>query len=99
MRTKVQWLNVVVPLCRSAVWGQDRRSAGGAERAERREGKIKADGTPWGRSAGQALVCTLLGVAPSNGGHGAAIRRNASLCKALGGTLAGNPTHRQDPRR
>ncbi len=64
MKTALQWLNVVVPLCRSAVWSQDQRSAGGTERAERREGKIKADGTPWGRSAGQALVCTLLGAAP-----------------------------------
>ena len=87
------------PVC--SVYGSDQAESGSgrAEGVGRREGKIKADGTPWGRSAGQALVCTLLGVAPSNGGHGAAIRRNASLCKALGGTLAGNPTHRQDPRR
>ena len=35
------------------------RRSGSAEGAEGREGKIKADGTLWGRSAGQALVCTL----------------------------------------
>ena len=52
--------------------GQAESGAVGAEGAEREEGKIKADGTPWVRSGGQALVCTLFGTALPSGRHSAA---------------------------
>lgn len=48
-----------VSVCREWGWRQSHPSADEAEQGGRREGKIKADGTPWVRSAGQALVCTL----------------------------------------
>lgn len=64
--------------------------AGGreAKRGQKRERKIKADGTPWVRSAGQALVCTLFWVAPPLRGYGAATSGEASFRPVFLGTLA-----------
>ena len=78
------------PVCSGNGWGQAEPGSGGAEGVGRREGKIKADGTPWVRSRGQALVCTLFGAAPLPGLHGAARRGKASICRVIHGTLAGN---------
>ncbi|GFE97860.1 hypothetical protein DmGdi_29330 [Gluconobacter sp. Gdi] len=66
------------------------RGAGGgeAERGQKRERKIKADGTPWVRSAGQALVCTLFWVAPPLRGYGAATGGKVSFRPGFRGTLA-----------
>lgn len=65
------------------------RGAGGGEakRGQKRERKIKADGTPWARSAGQALVCTLFWVAPPLRGYGAATGGEVSFCPVFRGTL------------
>lgn len=60
--------------------------------------KIKADGTLWVRSAGQALVCTLLGAAPSPGLDGAARRGKASMCRVFRGTLRRNRRFLADRR-
>lgn len=65
-----------------------RRGGGEAERGQKRERKIKADGTPWGRSAGQALVCTLFWVAPPLRGNGAATGGEVSFRPVFRGTLA-----------
>jgi hypothetical protein len=66
------------------------RRSGSAKETEGREGKIKADGTLWGHSAAQALVCTLLGAALSKQQHSAVAPRKLSVCKALDGTIARN---------
>ncbi len=71
-----------------------RRRSGSAEGAEGREGKIKADGTLWGRSAGQALVCTLLEAALSKQQHSAVAPRKLSVYKTLDGTIARNQQDR-----
>lgn len=76
------------PVCSGFGVGQSESGSGRAEGAERREGKIKADGTPWVRSGGQALVCTLFGTAPSSGHHGAAGCRKPGIRRVFGGTLA-----------
>ncbi|MBS1164397.1 MAG: hypothetical protein H6R00_422 [Proteobacteria bacterium] len=44
-------------------WQESSSFAGEVQTRQREEGKIKADGTPWVQSAGQALVCTLFWVA------------------------------------
>ena len=56
----------------------------------RREGKIKADGTPWVRSGGQALVCTLFWAAPSLSRRSAARCRKPNIFSVSHGTLARN---------
>ena len=78
------------PVC--SVYGSDQPESGSgrAEGAERREGKIKADGTPWVRSGGQALICTLFGTALPLGRHGAAGWRKHSIRRVFDGTLARN---------
>lgn len=63
-----------------------RAGGGEAERGQKRERKIKADGTPWGRSAGQALVCTLFWVAPPLRGYGAATGSEVSFRPVFRGT-------------
>ncbi len=78
------------PVCRGSVRDQVESASGGAEGAERREGKIKADGTPWVRSGGQALVCTLFGTALPLGRHGAAGYRKPSVRHVFDGTLVRN---------
>lgn len=75
------------PVCSGYGWGRVELGAGQAGRAERREGKIKADGTLWVRSGGQALVCTLFRTAPPLGHHGAVGCRKPSNRRVFGGTL------------
>lgn len=76
-------------------WG----AAGGvAERGQKRERKIKADGTPWVRSAGQALVCTLFWVAPSLRGYGAATGGEVRVYPVFRGTLVCFRQFRTDRR-
>lgn len=77
-------------MCSKDEQGQAESELGGAEGAEREEGKIKADGTPWVRSGGQALVCTLFGTALPLGWHGAAGWRKPSIRRVFDGTLAAN---------
>lgn len=69
----------MIPVCRA--------EGEGAKRGQKRERKIKADGTPWVRSAGQALVCTLFWVAPPLRGYGAATGSVASFRPVFRGTL------------
>lgn len=64
-----------------------RAGGGEAERGQKRERKIKADGTLWVRSAGQALVCTLFWVAPPLRGYGAATGGEPSFRPVFRGTL------------
>lgn len=78
------------PVCSLHGSDQAESGSGRAEGAERREGKIKADGTPWVRSGGQALVCTLFETAPPLGQHGAAGFRKPSIRRVFGGTLTRN---------
>lgn len=73
--------------------------SGWAEGEETEEGKIKADSTPWVRSGGQALVCTLFGTALPLGRHGAAGCRKPSLRRVFGGTFAQNRRFRAGCRR
>lgn len=87
------------PVCRGYERGWAESGSGGVKGVERREGKIKADGTPWVRSGGQALVCTLFGTAPSSGRHGAAGCRKPSIRRVFGGTLAQIRRIRADCRR
>ena len=87
------------PVCSGNGWGQAEPGSGGAEGVGRREGKIKADGTPWVRSGGQAFVCTLFGTAPSSGHHGAACCHNSSRRRVFGGTLPRNRRFRAGCRR
>jgi hypothetical protein len=76
-----------------------KRRSGSAEGEKGREGKIKADGTLWGRSAGQALVCTLLGAALSKQRHSAVAPLKLSVCKAFDGTIVRNQQNNPDERR
>lgn len=85
-------------VCSKHGWGRVESGSRRAEGAERREGEIKADGTPWVRSGGQALVCTLFGTAPSSGHHGAVGYRQPSIRRVFGGTLAQNRRFRMDCR-
>ena len=81
-------------------WGrrQSHSWAMGAEQGGRREGKIKADGTPCVRSGGQALACTLFWVAPSPSRHGAKGYRKASIFRVFHGTLGRNRRFWADQR-
>ena len=87
------------PVCRG--FGGDRAESGpgGAEGAERREGKIKRTGTPRVRFGGQALVCTLFGAALPLGMHSAAGCRKPGIRRVCNGTLAGVRRFRADCRR
>lgn len=87
------------PMCSGYGRGQVESGSGRAERIERREGKIKADGTLWVRSGGKALVCTLLGTALPLGRHSAAGCRKPSIRRVFGGTLAQNRRFRAGCRR
>lgn len=87
------------PVCSRYGRGQAESGSGEAEGVGRREGKIKADGTPWGRSGGQALVCTLFGAAPSPDLHSAAWRSKARIHGVSRGTPARNWRFRGDFRR
>jgi hypothetical protein len=78
------------PMCRRQVRNAHLRQARNAEQVGGREGKIKADGTLRGRSAGQAVVCTLLGTALSKQRHGAVAPRKPSVCNTLDSTIARN---------
>ncbi|ARW10894.1 hypothetical protein S101447_01832 [Acetobacter ascendens] len=64
-----------------------RAGGGEAERGQKRERKIKAVGTPWVRSVGQALVCTLFWMAPLLRGYGAATGGEVSFRLVFRGTL------------
>lgn len=86
------------PVCSGYEWGWAESGAGQAEGVGREEGKIKADGTPWVRSGGQALVCTLFGTAPYPGRHSAAMRGNASICRFSDGTPGRKSRSRRDRR-
>lgn len=80
-------------------WDQAQSGSRWAEGAEREEGKIKADGTLWVRSGGQALVCTLLGTALSFREGSAASEGKRSTSRVFGGTLVRNRRFRPDFRR
>lgn len=79
-----------LPVSSGFGWGQAESGSGRAEGVERREGKIKADGTPWVRSGCQALVCTLLRAALSFRRGSATSGGKPSICRVFGGTLALN---------
>lgn len=79
--------------------GQAETGSAQAEEVERREGKIKADGTLWVRSGGQALVCTLFGAALPLGRHGAVGCRKPSIRRDFDGTLIQDRRFRADCRR
>lgn len=98
MRTACRRSAASISACRRRASCLIHDPAGKAERPGRAEGKIKADGTLWPRSAGQAFVCTLLGTAPSKCLHGAGDLREASICKPFDGTLDRNPACWQDRR-
>nr|NMN91447.1 hypothetical protein [Brenneria salicis ATCC 15712 = DSM 30166]RBP62706.1 hypothetical protein DES54_11543 [Brenneria salicis ATCC 15712 = DSM 30166] len=87
------------PVCSGFGSDQEESGSGRAEGVGRREGKIKADGTLWVRSGGQALVCTLFGTAPPLGRHGAAGCRKPGIRHVFNGTLARNRRFRADFRR
>lgn len=98
MNTACRHLAALISVCRRKPLCLVHEPVGEAERAGRAEGKIKADGTLWPRSAGQALVCTLLGTAPSKCLHGAGDLREASFCKPFDGTFARDPACWRDRR-
>jgi hypothetical protein len=87
------------PVCSGFGMGQAESGSGGAEGAERREGKIKRTGTPRVRFGGQALVCTLFGAALPLGRHSAAGCRKPGIRRVFNGTLAGVRRFRADCRR
>lgn len=65
-----------------------RAGSGEAKRGQKRERKIKADGTPWVQSARQALVCTLFWVAPLLRGYSAATGGESRFRPVFRGTPA-----------
>jgi len=87
-----------VSVCSGWGWRQSHPWAKKAEQGGRREGKIKADGTPWVRSGGQVLVCTLFWVAPSPSRHGATGYGKPGIFSVSHGTLARNRRFRADQR-
>ena len=98
MRVAITPAQPPISVCRRWAWGQAHVPAGGAQRKGRREGKIKADGTPWGPSGGQALVCTLFGATLPRKGRSAAPSDNARNFRELHGTLAQYRRPRRDRR-